>query len=53
MGFYGANYYGLQYNLEKITLNKEPQTVVDSYPLGGGSVVPFFLLEERLCGKLI
>lgn len=44
--FYGADYYGLERNSEKITLSKEPQTIVDSYPFGESKVVPFFAGRE-------
>lgn len=42
MSFYGADYYGLEHNSKKITLNSEPQTIAASYPFGGSKVVPFF-----------
>ncbi len=46
MSFYGADYYDLERNSEKITLSKEPQTITDSYPFGDSSVVPFFAGKE-------
>ncbi len=46
MSFYGADYYGLERNSEKITLNKEAQTIADSYPFGESIVVPFFADKE-------
>lgn len=38
--FYGADFYGLQRNSEKITLLKESWTVPDELPLGQDSLVP-------------
>lgn len=38
--FYGADFYGLPRNTEKITLSKEQWTVPDSIPFAGDDLVP-------------
>ena len=39
--FYGADFYGLERNQQKITLRKRPWTVPESYPFGEGKLIPF------------
>ena len=38
--FYGADFYGLPRNTDKITLEKEEWTVPESYPLAGEKIIP-------------
>jgi dihydroorotase len=38
---HGADFYGLPRHEERITLIKEPWTPPESYPFGGGSLVPY------------
>jgi dihydroorotase len=40
--FYGADFYGLPRNRDKITLAKEPWSVPDSYALDGDVLVPLY-----------
>ncbi|MCO6412151.1 MAG: dihydroorotase [Thiogranum sp.] len=42
----GADFYGLPYNEERITLVREPWQVPDSYPLGDQVVVPMRAGEQ-------
>ena len=49
---FGADFYGLERNTEKITLEKNPWTVPKSYDFSSSRVVPFFA-EEELSWKLI
>jgi dihydroorotase len=39
---FGADFYGLPRNTDKITLEKQDWQVPESYPLGGTSLVPLF-----------
>lgn len=38
--FYGADFYGLERNRARVSLNREEWTVPDCYPLGSETVVP-------------
>ena len=38
---YGADFYGLRYNTDRITLEKKPMHVPAELPFGGETVVPF------------
>ena len=40
--FFGADFYGLSRNKEKITLEKRPWFVPESYDFSGSKVIPFF-----------
>jgi dihydroorotase len=42
---FGADFYGLPRNTDKITLEKQDWQVPESYPLGGTSLVPLFAGE--------
>ena len=44
--FFGADFYGLPRNQEKITLEKAKWRVPDSYNFSGSHVTPFFSGEE-------
>ena len=44
--FFGADFYGLPRNTKKITLEKLPWTVPESYDFSGSKVVPFFAGSE-------
>ncbi len=44
--FYGADYYGLNRNKEKITLTKERHTIPYSFPFGDSTVVPFMAGQD-------
>ena len=44
--FFGADFYGLPRNQEKITLEKSPWKVPKSFDFSGSHVVPFFAGEE-------
>jgi len=44
--FYGADFYGLPRNQEKITLGKDTWQIPESYNFSGSHVVPFFAGEE-------
>ena len=50
--FFGADFYGLPRNTEKITLEKLSWTVPKSYDFSGAKVVPFFAGSE-LSWKLL
>jgi len=50
--FFGADFYGLPRNQEKITLEKSPWKVPKSFDFSGSNVVPFFAGEE-LSWKLL
>jgi dihydroorotase len=50
--FYGADFYGLPRNQEKITLEKRPWRVPDAYPFGDERVVPL-AAGETLAWQLI
>ena len=43
---FGADFYGVPRNSTKITLEKKPWTVPETYEFGGDVVVPFFAGEE-------
>ena len=49
---FGADFYGLKRNTEKITLEKNSWSVPKSYDFSSSRVVPFFA-EEELSWKLI
>ena len=38
--FYGADFYGLPRNTQKITLVKKPQSIPIELPLGDATIVP-------------
>ena len=40
--FFGADFYGLPRNTKKITLERLPWTVPESYDFSGSKVVPFY-----------
>ena len=44
--FFGPDFYGLPRNTEKITLEKLPWTVPESYDFSGSKVIPFFAGSE-------
>ena len=44
--FYGADFYGLPRNQEKITLEKSTWRIPKSYDFSGSHVIPFFAGEE-------
>jgi dihydroorotase len=44
-GRFGADFYGLPYNRETITLERGEWRVPDHYPLGDGCVIPLFAGE--------
>ena len=44
--FYGADYYGVDRNKQKIALTKEKQTIPFSFPFGDSVVVPFMAGQE-------
>jgi len=44
--FFGADFYGLQRNQEKITLGKDTWRIPESYNFSGSHVVPFFAGED-------
>jgi len=48
----GADFYGLPRNGDRITLAREPWRVPDTYPFGGGTLVPL-LAGESLDWKLM
>jgi len=50
--FFGADFYGLPRNQEKITLGKDTWRIPESYNFSGSHVVPFFAGEE-LSWKLL
>jgi len=50
--FFGADFYGLPRNQEKITLGKDTWRIPDSYNFSGSHVVPFFAGED-LSWKLL
>ena len=50
--FFGADFYGLQRNQEKITLGKDTWRIPESFNFSGSHVVPFFAGED-LSWKLL
>ena len=50
--FFGADFYGLERNQEKITLEKTTWRIPESYNFSGSHVVPFFA-GEALSWKLL
>ena len=50
--FFGADFYGLERNQEKITLAKDTWRIPESYNFSGSHVVPFFAGED-LSWKLL
>ena len=50
--FFGADFYGLERNQEKITLEKASWRIPESYNFSGSHVVPFFAGED-LSWKLL
>jgi len=44
--FFGADFYGLPRNQEKITLGKDTWRIPESYNFSGSDVVPFFAGED-------
>jgi len=44
--FFGADFYGLPRNQEKITLGKDTWRIPESYNFSGSNVVPFFAGED-------
>ena len=50
--FFGADFYGLKRNHEKITLGKDTWRIPESYNFSGAHVVPFFAGED-LSWKLL
>ena len=50
--FFGADFYGLERNQEKITLEKATWRIPESYNFSGSHVVPFFAGED-LSWKLL
>jgi len=50
--FFGADFYGLERNQEKITLEKTTWRIPESYNFSGSNVVPFFSGED-LSWKLL
>jgi dihydroorotase len=50
--FFGADFYGLERNQEKITLEKATWRIPESYNFSGSLVVPFFA-GEVLSWKLL
>jgi len=50
--FFGADFYGLPRNQEKITLGKDTWRIPESYNFSGSHVVPFFAGED-LSWKLL
>jgi dihydroorotase len=49
---FGADFYGLERNTEKITLEKNSWTVPKSYDFSDSKVIPFFA-EEELSWRLV
>jgi len=45
--FFGADFYGLERNKEKITLQKKNWTVPDSYPFVDGEIIPLHAGETE------
>ncbi len=50
--FYGADFYGLPRNTQRITLQKQPWRVPDAYPLGADTITPL-LAGESLSWQLV
>jgi len=50
--FFGADFYGLPRNQEKVTLSKDTWRIPESYNFSGSHVVPFFAGED-LSWKLL